>query len=482
MKRLRRRTIIALVLAGALAAGVLFFCFQLIGKGNDWVGFFGTRYYDSGAIYDRNGVLLYDGQTKSYAENQATRVSTLHLVGDQNFGTSLRSVLASRLTGYNLVTGTSLGSHDVTLTIDAALNETAYAALNGRKGVVAVYDYTTGDLLCEVSSPSYDPNNPPSDINENPAYEGVYLNRFFSSTYPPGSVFKLVTTAAAIEQKKDLDQFRYTCTGSLEVDGDVITCPYAHGENMDIKQCLATSCNGAYATLAMELGARPWESTWSRQGLLDSLAVCDIHTAKGSFVAQEDGSAFLGWSGVGQDKDLVNPCNMLAFMGALPNGGVAVVPKLVERETITGTSIPAAFPDGKDTYSIYGEETCRQLKEMMRNNVASQYGQAQFRGPGRSAPSPGTAEVGGGTGAPRLVCRLYRRPGASPWPSWFWWKTAAAAPGWRVPSRPRFWPRQLRSKRKRLPSKEAFFLGCAFPVPAEPGPRCARCPARRNPP
>ena len=191
MKRLRRRTIIALVLAGALAAGVLFFCFQLIGKGNDWVGFFGTRYYDSGAIYDRNGVLLYDGQTKSYAENQATRVSTLHLVGDQNFGTSLRSVLASRLTGYNLVTGTSLGSHDVTLTIDAALNETAYAALNGRKGVVAVYDYTTGDLLCEVSSPSYDPNNPPSDINENPAYEGVYLNRFFSSTYPPGSVFKL---------------------------------------------------------------------------------------------------------------------------------------------------------------------------------------------------------------------------------------------------------------------------------------------------
>ena len=143
MKRLRRRTIIALVLAGALAAGVLFFCFQLIGKGNDWVGFFGTRYYDSGAIYDRNGVLLYDGQTKSYAENQATRVSTLHLVGDQNFGTSLRSVLASRLTGYNLVTGTSLGSHDVTLTIDAALNETASASLNGHTGVVAVSDSIT---------------------------------------------------------------------------------------------------------------------------------------------------------------------------------------------------------------------------------------------------------------------------------------------------------------------------------------------------
>ncbi len=169
MKRLRRRTVISLLLAGALAFGLIFFCVQLVRNGNDWVGFFGTRFYESGAIYDKNGTRLYDGQTKEYAENKSTRVATLHLVGDENFGTSLRSVLASRLTGYNLITGTSLGSHDVTLTIDASLNETAYAALNGKKGVVAVYDYTTGDMLCEVSSPAYDPNNPPSDINENPA-------------------------------------------------------------------------------------------------------------------------------------------------------------------------------------------------------------------------------------------------------------------------------------------------------------------------
>ena len=225
MKRLRRRTMIALILAGVLAVGVLFFCFQLLRNGNDWVGFFGTRYYESGAIYDKDGTLLYDGQTKTYADSSATRIATLHLVGDENFGTSLRSVLASRLTGYNFVTGTSLGSHDVTLTVDASLNEAAYSALNGHKGVVAVYNYTTGDVLCLVSSPSYDPNNPPSDINDNPNYEGVYLNRFFSATYPPGSVFKLVTTAAAINEKKDLDDFRYTCTGSLEVDGDTITCP-----------------------------------------------------------------------------------------------------------------------------------------------------------------------------------------------------------------------------------------------------------------
>ena len=68
MKRLRRRTIIALVLAGALAAGVLFFCFQLIGKGNDWVGFFGTRYYDSGASLDRQYVIYVSRENLSLAQ------------------------------------------------------------------------------------------------------------------------------------------------------------------------------------------------------------------------------------------------------------------------------------------------------------------------------------------------------------------------------------------------------------------------------
>lgn len=105
MKRLRRRTLISILLAMVLAVGVAFFCIKLVRNGDDWVGFFGTKYYSSGAIYDANGTVLYNGQTKTYAENAKTRIATLHLVGDENFGTSLRSVLASRLTGYNFVTG-----------------------------------------------------------------------------------------------------------------------------------------------------------------------------------------------------------------------------------------------------------------------------------------------------------------------------------------------------------------------------------------
>lgn len=69
----------------------------------------------------------------------------------------------------------------------------AYQALNGKKGTVAVYNYKTGEILCMVSSPAYDPMDIPSDLEENEKYEGAYLNRFLSSTFTPGSVFKTVT-------------------------------------------------------------------------------------------------------------------------------------------------------------------------------------------------------------------------------------------------------------------------------------------------
>ena len=77
---------------------------------------------------------------------------------------------------------------------------TAYEALGGKSGTVAVYNYETGEILCMVSAPSYDPLNVPEDITTNDRYKGAYLNRFLSSTFTPGSVYKTVTLAAALEE------------------------------------------------------------------------------------------------------------------------------------------------------------------------------------------------------------------------------------------------------------------------------------------
>lgn len=114
-----------------------------------------------------------------------------------------------------------------------------------------------------VSAPSFDPADPPEIQDGDPRYEGVYLNRFLSSTFTPGSVFKTVTLTAALEQLPDLFQRTFTCTGSTVVGGETITCPFAHGE-MDINDAFASSCNGVFAQLADELGAETIASTQSR--------------------------------------------------------------------------------------------------------------------------------------------------------------------------------------------------------------------------
>ena len=169
-------------------------------------------------------------------------MATLHVVGDLygNVGTGALTAFAKQLTGYTLLGGAygATEGSDVYLTIDADLNEVAYEALNGRKGTVAVYNYETGEILCLVSSPSYDPVNIPDDLESNEAYEGAYVNRFFSATFTPGSVFKTVTLAAAVEEIPDLTERTWVCDGSAEIGGGTVTCAAAHGEQ-DIRQALA---------------------------------------------------------------------------------------------------------------------------------------------------------------------------------------------------------------------------------------------------
>ena len=396
MKRVRSRALITLCIAALLLLGLILFSVRYVTQGRDWVGFFGSTYFENGAIYDRNGVLLYDGQTGDYAESKTVRQATMHLVGDRNIATSLRNVMGGRLSGYNLVTGTAFGGHDLYLSIDADLNKTAYDALKGRKGVVAMYNYKTGEILCLVSAPSFDPKYPPSaSALEEPRYEGVYLNRFFSSAFTPGSIFKIVTTAAVLERKADLDSWRFTCTGHLEVGGQTITCPSVHGSDLTLGQAFARSCNCAYAQLAEDLGGARLKTYAQQGGLLSSVEISGIATATGDFVTGEAGSADLGWSGSGQYHDMINPATFLMMVGGIANGGTTVTPTLLHKETISDSKVPGALGEGKSRQGIWKPETCQSLREMMRNNVVETYGQKQFGDLPVCAKS-GTAEVGSG--------------------------------------------------------------------------------------
>lgn len=403
MRKIEKRAVLCLIIALALIAGLGLFCFRFVTNASDWAAYpYNRHMYSnsgqllSGTILDRDGDVLTevkDGE-RVYYPDATVRRATVHAVGDGSgyIGTGALTAFADRLSGYNLITGgySPLGSgRNLTLTLDAYLNVTAYNAMDGRQGTVGVYNYKTGDILCMVSTPSFDPENPPDASS---AEDGVYLNRFLSSAQVPGSIFKTVTLTAALENLPDLKDRTFTCTGETTVGGTVITCPKPHGK-MDIESAFANSCNGVFGALAAELGGDTMTKYVEQAGLTRRMSVDGIMTAAGHYDVSEADKGQIGWSGVGQYTDTVNPCNMMAYMGAIANGGTAAVPRLI-LDITTPSGIPTSWQRTEETDTLVQASTASQVKEMMKNNVVQTYGTDRFRGLDIGAKS-GTAEVGG---------------------------------------------------------------------------------------
>lgn len=403
MRKIEKRAVLCLIIALALIAGLGLFCFRFVTNAADWAAYpYNRHMYSnsgqllSGTILDRDGDVLTevkDGE-RVYYPDATVRRATVHAVGDGSgyIGTGALTAFADRLSGYNLITGgySPLGSgRNLTLTLDAYLNVTAYNAMDGRQGTVGVYNYKTGDILCMVSTPSFDLENPPDASS---AEDGVYLNRFLSSAQVPGSIFKTVTLTAALENLPDLKDRIFTCTGETTVGGTVITCPKPHGK-MDIESAFANSCNGVFGTLAAELGGDTMTKYVEQAGLTRRMSVDGIMTAAGHYDVSEADKGQIGWSGVGQYTDTVNPCNMMTYMGAIANGGTAAVPRLI-LDITTPSGIPTSWQRTEETDTLVQASTASQVKEMMKNNVVQTYGTDRFRGLDIGAKS-GTAEVGG---------------------------------------------------------------------------------------
>ena len=380
MKKVKRRATAALLIAALLVVGLAVYLVRLADDGGAWASYFsgGTP---GGTILDRNGVVLYssDEDGYSFAEDWSTRVSCYHLLGDPNGNvrTGALRQFRDRLAGYSFVEGATSGK-TISLSVDSTLNATAYSALAGRSGAVMLMDYTTGEVLCMVSSPGDDPENPSSE----PA-DGTYLNKCLSSSFTPGSVFKLVTLAAAIDNIPDLFERSLWCEGEMIVDGALLTCTGNHG-SQTIEQALANSCNCAFGTLALELGPELMAEYAEKLGMTASLQLDGMDVLPGSFTKGEAGSVGLAWSGVGQYEDLVCPYAMLRYVSAIANGGSVYEPTLLGHGSLD-----------RET-ELLSAETAQRIAEMMNYNVQNAYGSWVFPGLDVSAKT-GTAEVGDGT-------------------------------------------------------------------------------------
>lgn len=403
MNRIAKRTWFALALAVALLAGMVTIAVRYMIESPDWVTFqnsphvYSNGVMNSGRIVDRSGTVVMDATSgKSYAESASVRRSMLHLLGDRegNIAPFLLGEYGDELVGFDRLNGTySTGEAvgELKLTVSAEVQRTALAALDGRKGTVGVYNYKTGELLCAVSSPTYDPDDVP-DIMGNPeAYDGVYVNRFLHAAYPPGSVFKLVTAGAALEYLNDIESRTFQCSGSVEIGGETVICNGVHG-NLDFEEALAVSCNVAFGQIAAELGADVLTEYAERVGVTRQLQFDGTKTKAGSFQLSDATTYEIAWAGIGQYTDQINPCQYLTYLGAIANGGEAAEPYLVAQVTYGNSEKYKASQ--RMTDRLLQEKTADRLAEMMHYAVQNVYGEWNFSGLYAGAKS-GTAEVGG---------------------------------------------------------------------------------------
>ncbi|NLT39668.1 MAG: penicillin-binding protein [Clostridiales bacterium] len=392
MKKVARRSAAAVILAAVLTIGLGYFVFMYVTEGKSWATYYANSHL-SGAVqsstvdvYDRNGLPLLtaaDGK-RAYSDDPGIRMSTLHTIGDLDgyiFSPALK-VFSEELTGYNPFSGVSSRADSLTLSLDAGLCKIALSALKGAAGTVGVYNYKTGEILCMVSSPTYDPYSPPDLSESEVGYEGVYVNRFLSSAYVPGSVFKLVTAACAIDTIDDIFTQKFVCRGSLTLSGQKIVCNNVHGE-IGFKTALAKSCNAAFAEIAVQLGSDILGDFVEDTGVCGGIGFQGLKTSSGNFDLNGANTGDLAWAGIGQYTNLVNPCTLMTFMGAIANGGEQRLPSLI------------AGMEGKKGEQLISPVTAGLLKEMMANNVTQSYGSSNFPGLKICAKS-GTAEVGSG--------------------------------------------------------------------------------------
>lgn len=413
MRITSKRALAIYALIGAFLIGVVILISSFAVNGETWALkrfnqhlFTGGSLTSAGKIYDTKGVVL--AQTKDgervFNDSRRIRKATLHMVGDTTgfISTGIHSIFRSELTGYNLIDGVYRLMKDgegnnVTLTLNAEVCATALDALGDRKGTVGVYNYKTGEILCMVSSPTYDPERKPTDIDKDKTgkYDGIYLNRFLSGVYTPGSTFKTVTAISAIDNIPDIFTQKFTCKGKMQTNGGVIYCNKESGHGtISFEEALNESCNVSFAQIALQLGAEKLTATAEQLGFNQAMQMDGINIAISKFDLSGADERGIGQAGVGQHTTLANPYHMLTLMGAIANNGTPVTPYVVKSIATPG-GLTLKKGSTKTGEAYLSSATASKMVELMRSNTLNSYRDSRFPKGMQICGKTGTAEVGG---------------------------------------------------------------------------------------
>lgn len=381
MKELRRnmRLIGTILLCLFIAAGS-WYGVTVYNQGSKWASnVYNTRLKSSSAnrgdIKDRKGIVLATTDTdgkRVYLSDQHARMALSQTVGDtagmsgvgveSYFSSTLLDLSTSITDRLSEVFGKvrHIGSA-IQLTIDSELQ--SYIASRfpaGYSGAVCVINYKTGEILAMVSMPNYDPYKAASS-------EGVadtaYLNRCLQGLYTPGSVFKIVTAACALEYDPNVASQGFVCSGTWDYSGGSINCmsgTTSHG-NLTLESAFMRSCNVTFGKLAYQLGADNLIKTAETFGFNENFKFNDITLYNSSFPKSMKNMNSLVWAGIGQGEVLVTPLHVAMISAAVANNGIMMEPRLVRSIT---TSL------GVTTRSLVPSEYRRVMNSSTANTIA----------------------------------------------------------------------------------------------------------------
>ena len=246
-------------------------------------------------------------------------------------------------------TGRDPRGGNVDTTIVPRVQQAAWAALQqgcagGCKGSVVALEPSTGKILAMVSAPSYDPNLLASHdtdtqgaawqrLRDDP--DSPLVNRAVAELYPPGSTFKVITTAAALSSgMTDTEQLTAApqiplpdSTATLENYGGT---PCGGAPTAPLREAFARSCNTAFVQLGIRLGAEKLRSTADAFGFDSPPAAMPLQVAESTIGPMSDAAA-VGMSSMGQKDVAVTPLQNAMVAAAVANAGVVMQPYLVER-------------------------------------------------------------------------------------------------------------------------------------------------------
>ncbi|MFE9437495.1 peptidoglycan D,D-transpeptidase FtsI family protein [Streptomyces sp. NPDC006602] len=296
------------------------------------------------------------------------------------------------------VTGKRADPGNVITTIDPAVQKAAYDALGDTKGAAVAIDPATGKILAVVSTPSYAPSTLTTGagdawtrLTKDP--EKPMTNRALRQPLPPGSTFKLVVAAAALEdglyssvdEKTDSpDPYKLPLSNNVLSNEN----PSAPCENASIRVALQYSCNNVFAKMAVDLGQDKVRAQADKFGFNDASQDVPVRAYESVYPKDMD-KAQTALSGIGQFDVTATPLQMAMVSAAIANGGKLVSPHMVSQITDSGGDVLENYDDNTDTTEIVSSSTAEQLRSAMQTVVEE--------GTGTNAQISG-ATVGGKTG------------------------------------------------------------------------------------